>query len=68
MKKILFTLTILLACCIQLFAQPRDYTAMVVDAETGEALPYVSVYAKLKNGGTLTNEEGYFRRIAQIAG
>ncbi len=65
MKKILFTLTILLACCIQLFAQPRDYTAMVVDAETGEALPYVSVYAKLKNGGTLTNEEGYFR-IATI--
>ena len=59
MKKILFTLTILLACCIQLFAQPRDYTAMVVDAETGEALHYASVYIA-ENRGTITNQDGKF--------
>ena len=59
MRKILLTLTILLACCIQLFAQPRDYTAMVVDAETGEALHYASVYIA-ENRGTITNQDGKF--------
>ena len=59
MKKILFTLTVLLVCYIQLFAQPRDYTAMVVDAETGEALHYASVYIA-ENRGTITNQDGKF--------
>ena len=42
MKKKIFTLIMMLiSFSIQIFAQMRDYNAMVVDAETGEALPYV---------------------------
>ena len=62
MKKKLFTLIMMLiSFSIQIFAQMRDYNAMVVDAETGEALPYVNVYAKISQTGTLTNAEGHFR-------
>ena len=45
----------LISFSIQIFAQMRDYTAMVVDAETGEALHYASVYI-----GTITNQDGKF--------
>ena len=60
MKKKLFTLIMMLiSFSIQLIAQMRDYTAMVVDAETGEALHYASVYIA-ENRGTITNQDGKF--------
>ena len=60
MKKKLFTLIMMLiSFSIQIFAQMRDYTAMVVDAETGEALHYASVYIA-ENRGTITNQDGKF--------
>ena len=40
------------------WAQPI-YKSRVVDSETGEALPYASIYAS-KDNGTLTNAEGVF--------
>lgn len=44
---------------IALGAWAQKYSARVVDAKTGEPLPYVSIY--LKDGhGTLTNEDGEF--------
>ena len=49
----------LISFSIQIFAQMRDYTAMVVDAETGEALHYASVYIA-ENRGTITNQDGKF--------
>ena len=40
MKKKFFTLIMMLiSFSIQIFAQMRDYTAMVVDARNGEILP-----------------------------
>lgn len=39
----------------------------VVDAETGEPLPYANVYADDKNG-TLTNADGYFRLLSSEGG
>ena len=60
MKKKLFTLIMMLiSFSIQIFAQMKDYTAMVVDAETGEALHYASVYIA-ENRGTITNQDGKF--------
>ena len=63
MKKILFTLTLLLTCCIQLFAQQRDYTAKIVDAKNGDVLPYASVYISAEYG-TMSNLEGDFTVMA----
>ncbi len=60
MKKKLFTLIMMLiSFSIQIFAQMRDYNAMVVDAETGEAQHYASVYIA-ENRGTITNQDGKF--------
>ena len=60
MKKKLFTLIMMLiSFSIQIIAQMRDYTAMVVDAETGEALHYASIYIA-ENRGTITNQDGKF--------
>ena len=56
MKHLFFLLTLLF--CLPLAAQ-QTYRARVVDAETGEALPYASIYASKENG-TLTNAEGVF--------
>ena len=56
MKHLFFLLTLLF--CLPLTAQ-QTYRARVIDAETGEALPYVSIYASKENG-TLTNAEGVF--------
>ena len=60
MKKKIFTLIMMLiSFSIQILAQMRNYTAMVVDAETDEALPYVNIY--LGNGqGTITNDDCFF--------
>ena len=48
---------------VSAFAQ-QTLTARVVDAETGEPLPYVSIYITAGNG-TLSNEEGEFSINAQ---
>ena len=60
MKKKLFTLIMMLiSFSIQILAQMRNYTAVVVDAETDEALPYVNIYLR-KGEGTITNDDGFF--------
>ncbi len=58
MKKILFSL-ITIFCCLAAAAQSITVKSHVVDAQTGEQLPYVSIYASQDNG-TLTNYEGDF--------
>ena len=55
-RQIVFFITLLL--CLPIAAQ-QTYRARVVDAETGEALPYVSVYIA-EGRGTITNSNGYF--------
>ena len=55
-------LPILLLLCVQVVAQ-STFTARVVDAETGEPLPLVSVYISEDNG-TLTNFDGEFSIMA----
>ncbi len=56
MKHLFFLLTLLL--CLPLAAQ-QTYRARVVDAETGEALPYAQVYVSAGHGA-LTDGEGWF--------
>ena len=62
MKRI-FTFLWLMLFALCVWAQDR-FHAKVVDAETGEALPYVSIYVS-KGKGTLSNEEGEFSINAQ---
>ena len=61
MKHLFFLLTLLL--CLPLAAQ-QTYRARVVDAETGEALPYAQMYIAAGKG-TLTDGEGWFTVEAQ---
>ena len=61
MKHLFFLLTLLL--CLPLAAQ-QTYRARVIDAETGEALPYAQVYIA-EGKGTLTDGEGWFTVEAQ---
>ena len=61
MKRMFFIISLLL--CLPLAAQ-QTYRARVVDAETGEALPYVSVCASSKTE-TVTNMEGEFAIVAR---
>ena len=56
MKYVSLILSLLL--CLPLGAQ-QTYRARVVDAETGEALPYVSIYVAAGRG-TISNSNGYF--------
>lgn len=56
MKRMFFIVFLLL--CLPLAAQ-QTYRARVVDAETGDALPYVSIYIAAGRG-TITNSNGYF--------
>ncbi len=51
-------LLLILLLCLPLGAQ-QTFRARVVDAETGEALQYASIYIS-KDNGTLTNTEGEF--------
>ena len=55
-RTVTFLWLLLFTLCI--WAQ-GDFHAKIVDAETGEPLPYVSVYVSEGNG-TLSNEEGAF--------
>ena len=58
MRKTLFALLLALLCP-QLMPAQQTYTARVIDAETGEPLPCVSIYVS-EGRGTLTNDEGDF--------
>ena len=49
----------LISFSIQIFAQMRDYTAMVVDAENGKTLPYANIRSSA-NVMTMSNSEGCF--------
>jgi len=57
--KHLFPLLFLL-WSVQTFGQEVKLQGRVVDAETGEALPYVNIYVE-KGNGTLTNIDGEFQ-------
>jgi len=52
----------LLLCLVSVagIAQNRDYTARIVDADTGEPLPCVGIFVSRENT-TLTNFDGEFR-------
>ncbi len=56
MKRIVIIYFLLL--CLPLTAQ-QTYRARVVDGETGEALPYVTIHTA-SGKRTITNSEGYF--------
>ena len=58
MKSLLLSLIALLTATIAA-AQDSTYTARIVDAETGEALPLVGIYISEENN-TLTNFDGEF--------
>lgn len=51
--------TTLVAMGVTCFAQ-KNVKAYVLDDETGEELPFVSVFAKKAGVGTMTNHEGEF--------
>ncbi len=60
------TLLLLLALllCLPIMAQQQTYRARVVDAETGESLPYVYIYMTIMDdfncNGMVTDAQGYF--------
>ena len=58
MKKFLFAILLSLLCP-QLVPAQQVYTARIIDAETGEPLPCVSIYVS-EGRATLTNDEGDF--------
>ena len=58
--KALQIITILLMLPILAFGQMQSFVSKVVDAETGEALPYVSVYAKQNRTGTVKQCRGIY--------
>ncbi len=62
MKKYLFLIILLLFAVRPLSAQ-HTYTARVVDASTGDALPMASVYISAAHS-TITNQEGDFSILA----
>ena len=59
MPKILLSIAFILLSIVPSSAQPGMYRGRVVDAETGEAMPYVNVSVG-ENRGTVTNMEGDF--------
>ena len=62
MRTVLFFFTILLFS-VSAWAQEVEVQGRVVDAKTGEALPYVSIYAG-EGKGTLSNNDGAFKLTA----
>jgi hypothetical protein len=59
MRKLILLLLLLPLVALSQEPGARLISGRVVDAKTGEAMPYVSIY--LANGrGTLTNSDGYF--------
>ena len=61
----MLTVCVMLASTLTIMAQ-RIYTARIIDAETGEALPLVGVYISEENN-TLTNFDGEFSITADSA-
>ena len=59
MKRFLYSILFLLFS-VSVWAQQVTLRGRVVDAETGEALPYVIIYVA-EGRGTLTNTDGEFR-------
>lgn len=57
MRPFLLFLILLLAALLR--AQERAVTARIVDAETGEGLPFAKIYVSPEKG-TMTNDEGDF--------
>ena len=58
-----FRIVWLMAClllAIGAMAQTTTLTGYVVDAATGEAMPFANVYLNGSTRGTLTNEQGHF--------
>ncbi len=63
----IFTILLFLCSVVQLQAQ-QLLSGTITDSETGEALPFVSVYVKAAGTGGPTNEQGkYSFRISQPA-
>ena len=62
MRNILLFLSLIMLP-VSAWAQGLTIQGRVVDAETGEALPYVSIYAG-EGKGTLSNNEGEFKLVA----
>ncbi len=60
MKKVLFSLSLCLGLLSQLFAQTGKITGKVKDAETGEALPFCSVFLNNTTISTTTDLDGNF--------
>ena len=59
MKRIALLLLLSVFAFLLAQAQQKEFNGRVVDAETGDPLPYVTIYVSPGNG-TLTNEEGNF--------
>lgn len=59
-RLVLFLLMLLVCVCMQ----AQVCTSRVVDSETGEPLPYASVYVVGRGGGTIANSEGVFTLAA----
>lgn len=59
MRKCIALLLMMILCATIQAQELQNYGATVVDASTGEVLPYVSIYASEGNG-TLTNQVGRF--------
>lgn len=54
-----YSLLLLWCLSMSVLAQDRNLRGIVVDAETGEPLPWVSIYVD-ENRNALSNEDGYF--------
>ena len=64
MKRSLYILLLVFSVC-SLHAQQHVFHAQVVDAETGEALPFVNVY-HTAGRGSISNMEGNFTIMAEM--
>ena len=66
MRKILFTLTMLLACCcLQALAQDISISSKVVDAKSQESVPFAQIFISPEHT-TLGNEDGHFSIQAHL--
>ncbi len=59
MKKLL-VIMLLQTLCLNIFGQSKSEESRVVDASTGEPLPYASIYVSPELG-TMTNDDGCFQ-------
>ncbi len=63
MKKLL-VIMLLQTFCLAMFSQTKSEESRVVDAVSGEPLPYAGVYVSPELG-TMTNDEGFFHLDAE---